>query len=54
MSDITIELARGADQPGNTGCQAFHRRVGFTDMTDVPDYADLGRTRIVMRRPLPL
>jgi ribosomal protein S18 acetylase RimI-like enzyme len=40
--------------PENTGSQAFHRRMGFTDMTVVPDYGGSGRTRIVMRRPLPL
>src|SRR5580658_10326090 len=40
--------------PENTGSQAFHRRMGFTDMTVVQDYEGSGRTRIVMRRPLPL
>jgi ribosomal protein S18 acetylase RimI-like enzyme len=40
--------------PENTGSLAFHRRLGFTDMTEVPDYAGSGRTRVVMRRPLPL
>jgi ribosomal protein S18 acetylase RimI-like enzyme len=40
--------------PENTGSQAFHRRLGFTDQTEVTDYAGGGRTRIVMRRPLPL
>jgi ribosomal protein S18 acetylase RimI-like enzyme len=40
--------------PENTSSQAFHRRMGFTDQTEVPDYAGSGRTRIVMRRPLPL
>ena len=40
--------------PENTGSQAFHRRMGFTDMTEVPNYEGSGRTRIVMRRPLPL
>jgi ribosomal protein S18 acetylase RimI-like enzyme len=40
--------------PENAGSIAFHRRMGFTDMTLTPDYAGSGRTRIVMRRPLPL
>ena len=40
--------------PENAGSIAFHRRMGFTDMTLAPDYAGSGRTRIVMRRPLPL
>jgi len=34
----------------NQGSVAFHRRMGFTDMTVMPDYAGGGRTRIVMRR----
>jgi hypothetical protein len=31
---------------------AFHKRVGFTEMTRVEDYGSSGRTRIVMRKPL--
>ena len=40
--------------PVNEASQAFHRRMGFAEMTLAPDYASSGRTRIVMRRPLPL
>ena len=40
--------------PENEGSIAFHRRMGFADMTLVPDYLGSGRDRIVMRRPLPL
>ncbi len=36
----------------NEGSLAFHRRMGFTDMAVVADYAGSGRTRVVMRRPL--
>ena len=45
---------KATTSPDNTGSQAFHRRMGFTDMTEVPDYGGAGRTRIVMRRALPL
>lgn len=38
--------------PGNTGSVAFHRRIGFTQMTLAADYAGSGRPRIIMRRPL--
>ncbi len=38
--------------PGNEGSTAFHRRMGFTQMTLEEDYAGSGRTRIIMRRPL--
>jgi ribosomal protein S18 acetylase RimI-like enzyme len=37
----------------NEGSMAFHRRVGFTEMIRVDDYGGSGRTRIVMRKPLP-
>jgi ribosomal protein S18 acetylase RimI-like enzyme len=39
--------------PGNEGSIAFHRRMGFTQMTLAEDYAGSGRPRIIMRRPLP-
>ena len=45
---------KATTSPENTGSLAFHRRMGFTDMTEVPDYAGAGQTRIVMRSPLPL
>jgi ribosomal protein S18 acetylase RimI-like enzyme len=38
--------------PENEGSIAFHRQLGFADMTLVPDYMGSGRTRVVMRRPL--
>lgn len=38
--------------PGNEASQAFHRRMGFTEQTVVEDYGGVGRTRVVMRRPL--
>jgi ribosomal protein S18 acetylase RimI-like enzyme len=38
--------------PENTGSLAFHRTMGFTDMTQHEDYAGTGRTRIVMRKQL--
>lgn len=37
---------------GNDGSLAFHRKLGFTDMTRIADYGGSGRTRIVMRKPL--
>jgi ribosomal protein S18 acetylase RimI-like enzyme len=37
---------------GNQRSIAFHRQLGFTDMTLEEDYAGSGRARIVMRRPL--
>lgn len=38
--------------PENEGSVAFHKRVGFTEMTRVEDYGGSGQTRIVMRKPL--
>jgi ribosomal protein S18 acetylase RimI-like enzyme len=38
--------------PENEGSLAFHRRMGFADMTLVPDYHGSGRPRVIMRRPL--
>ena len=38
--------------PENQGSVAFHRRLGFTEMTLQPDYQGSGRPRVVMRRPL--
>ena len=38
--------------PENESSQAFHRRMGFTDMTRVDDYGSTGRTRIIMRKSL--
>jgi ribosomal protein S18 acetylase RimI-like enzyme len=40
--------------PENAASLAFHRQMGFAEMTLAPDYAGGGRTRIVMRRSLPL
>jgi len=37
--------------PENRGSIAFHRRMGFTEMTLDPDYQGSGRARVVMRRP---
>jgi ribosomal protein S18 acetylase RimI-like enzyme len=37
--------------PENQGSIAFHRRMGFTEMTIDPDYQGSGRPRVVMRRP---
>jgi len=37
--------------PENTGSQAFHRSMGFTEQTLVENYGGAGRTRVVMRRP---
>jgi ribosomal protein S18 acetylase RimI-like enzyme len=51
-------LERGATglkaltSPGNERSVAFHRRLGFTEMTLEQDYAGSGRARLVMRRPL--
>jgi ribosomal protein S18 acetylase RimI-like enzyme len=51
--------ARGAvalkaiTNPENESSVAFHKRVGFTEMNRVEDYGGSGRTRIVMRKPLP-
>jgi ribosomal protein S18 acetylase RimI-like enzyme len=51
-------LERGATglkaltSPGNERSIAFHRRMGFTEMTLTEDYAGSGRVRVVMRRPL--
>lgn len=39
--------------PENESSVAFHKRVGFTEMIRVEDYGGSGRTRIVMRKPLP-
>jgi ribosomal protein S18 acetylase RimI-like enzyme len=39
--------------PENESSVAFRKRVGFTEMTDIDDYGGSGRTRIVMRKPLP-
>lgn len=36
----------------NENSMAFHKRVGFTEMTRAEDYGGSGRTRIVMRKPL--
>jgi len=53
-------LERGATglkaitSPGNERSIAFHRRMGFTEMTLDEDYAESGRARIIMRRPLDL
>jgi ribosomal protein S18 acetylase RimI-like enzyme len=38
--------------PENESSVAFHKRVGFTEMTRFEDYGGSGRTRIVMRKPL--
>jgi len=51
-------LERGATglkaltSPGNERSLAFHRQMGFTEMTLEEDYAGSGRTRVVMRRAL--
>jgi ribosomal protein S18 acetylase RimI-like enzyme len=53
-----IVVERGATglkaltSPGNERSLAFHRRMGFTEMTLDEDYAGSGRTRVVMRCPL--
>jgi ribosomal protein S18 acetylase RimI-like enzyme len=53
-----VALGRGATalkaltSPGNERSIAFHRRMGFTEMTLDEDYAGSGRARVVMRRPL--
>ncbi|HEX5290168.1 MAG TPA: GNAT family N-acetyltransferase [Streptosporangiaceae bacterium] len=39
--------------PENERSVAFHKRIGFTEMTRIDDYGGSGRTRIVMRKPLP-
>jgi ribosomal protein S18 acetylase RimI-like enzyme len=39
--------------PGNEASQAFHRNLGFTEMTAFEDYLGTGRARIVMRKVLP-
>jgi ribosomal protein S18 acetylase RimI-like enzyme len=39
--------------PENERSVAFHKRLGFTEMDRVEDYGGGGRTRIVMRKPLP-
>jgi ribosomal protein S18 acetylase RimI-like enzyme len=54
FTDVAVE--RGATalkaitSPENEASQAFHRRMGFTDMTRVDDYGGTGRTRIIMRK----
>lgn len=51
-------VARGAvalkalTSPENEGSMAFHRRIGFTDVTRVEDYGGWGRPRVVMRKRL--
>jgi ribosomal protein S18 acetylase RimI-like enzyme len=53
-----LALERGATalkaltSPGNERSIAFHRRMGFTEMTLDEDYAGSGRVRVIMRRPL--
>jgi len=55
---MAAALQRGATalkaltSPGNERSIAFHRRMGFTEMTLDEDYAGSGRIRVVMRRPL--
>jgi ribosomal protein S18 acetylase RimI-like enzyme len=39
--------------PDNERSVAFHKRIGFTEMTRIDDYGGSSRTRIVMRKPLP-
>jgi ribosomal protein S18 acetylase RimI-like enzyme len=36
----------------NEGSQAFHRRMGFTDLVTVENYGESGRTRVIMRKKL--
>jgi ribosomal protein S18 acetylase RimI-like enzyme len=38
--------------PENQGSVAFHRRLGFTEITLQPNYQGSGHPRVVMRRPL--
>lgn len=38
--------------PANERSMAFHRSVGFTDLTLAEDYGGGGRSRVVMRKPL--
>ena len=38
--------------PENESSIAFHRRMGFAEMTLEPDYHGIGRARVVMRRRL--
>jgi ribosomal protein S18 acetylase RimI-like enzyme len=53
-----VAVERGATglkaltSPGNERSLAFHRQMGFTEMTLEEDYAGSGRTRVVMRRAL--
>jgi ribosomal protein S18 acetylase RimI-like enzyme len=53
-----VAVERGATalkaltSPGSERSLAFHRRMGFTQMTLDEDYAGSGRVRVVMRRPL--
>jgi ribosomal protein S18 acetylase RimI-like enzyme len=53
-----VALERGATalkaltSSSNERSIAFHRRMGFTEMTLDEDYAGSGRARIIMRRPL--
>jgi len=58
FADTAVAARRGATalkaitSPENQGSIAFHRRMGFTEMTLAPDYLGSGRARVVMRRPL--
>jgi ribosomal protein S18 acetylase RimI-like enzyme len=56
FTEVAIE--RGAvglkaiTSPENQASQAFHRNLGFTEMTTFEDYLGTGRARIVMRKAL--
>lgn len=43
---------KAISNPENEASVAFHKRVGFTEMSRVEDYGGSGRTRLVMRKQL--
>jgi len=51
-ADRGAVAAKAITSPGNEASLAFHRRLGFTDMTLAEDYGGVGRPRVVMRRRL--
>jgi ribosomal protein S18 acetylase RimI-like enzyme len=52
FSERGATALKAITSPENEGSIAFHRRMGFTEMTLAQDYAGSGRARVVMRRPL--
>ncbi len=51
-ADRGATALKAITSPENEGSIAFHRRMGFTDITLAPDYQGSGRSRVIMRRSL--